>query len=47
MTNILKPNNPNPNIILTYNNFCCFFEYVEKRKGGSIFIPGAQTRLNN
>ena len=46
MTNMLKPKNPNPNI-LTYNNFCCFFEYMKKGKGGSIFKPGAQTSLNN
>ena len=29
MTNILKPKNPNPNIILTYNNFhgCRVYNY--------------------
>ena len=42
MTNMLKPKNPNPN-----NNFCCFFEYMKKGKGGSIFKPGALTSLNN
>ena len=47
MTNILKPKNPNPNIILTYNNFCCFFEYMEKGIGGSIFKSGAQTSVHN
>ena len=46
MTNLLKPKNPNPNI-LTYNNFCCFFEYMEKGKGDSIFKPGAQINFNN
>ena len=47
MTNILNPKNRNPNIILTYHNFCCFFEYMEKGKGGSIFKPGAQTSVHN
>ena len=47
MTSFLNPKNPNPNIISTYNNFCCFFEYMEKGKGGSIFRPGAQTSVHN
>ena len=47
MTNFLNPKNPKPNIISTYNNFCCFFEYMEKGKGGSIFKPGAQTSVHN